>query len=51
MIDPKGGKFSVAHDCGRFGLRQSSQKNWAAPKFGAAPSMRDMKRHMNGGNP
>ncbi|MBP1626432.1 MAG: hypothetical protein H6Q00_907 [Holophagaceae bacterium] len=36
MIDPKGGKFCVAHDCGAFGVRPGSAEDWAAPRMGVA---------------
>jgi hypothetical protein len=37
VIDPKGGKFRVAHDCGACGLSRRADLIWAAPRKGTRP--------------
>jgi len=51
MIDPKGGKICMAHDCGAFGLKQRAEAISPAPRNGAKGSARANQRHMPGGKP
>jgi len=46
VIDPKGGKFRVAHDCGAFGLKLRFAADWAAPRSDARPGERANLRHI-----